>query len=107
MPQDDVRHARITGELLDDPAFSADDLAHACGVGTGWIRERVEAGVLRVDQSSGEWRFDSTTLLRARRIVQLETGFDADPQLAALTADLIEEVARLRRRLRLAGLPDR
>jgi chaperone modulatory protein CbpM len=32
---------------------------------------------------------------------KLETCFDADPQLAALTADLIEEVARLRKQLEL------
>src|SRR5450830_1001541 len=30
---------------------------------------------------------------------QLEATFDADPQLAALTVDLIEEVTRLRRQL--------
>ena len=46
-------------------------------------------------------RFDSVTLVRARRVAQLESCFDADPQLAALTADLIEEVARLRKQLEL------
>ena len=38
--------------------------------------------------------------LRARRLAQFETTFDADPQLAALTTDLIEEVAQLRQQLR-------
>jgi chaperone modulatory protein CbpM len=47
------------------------------------------------------WRFDSFTLVRARRVAHLETCFDADPQLAALTADLIEEVARLRKQLEM------
>lgn len=89
------------GELLDDGCFSADDIARATGRQVGWVRERVEAEVLRVDAASGEWRFDSATLVRARRIARLETGFGADPQLAALTADLIEEVARLRRKLQL------
>ena len=37
--------------------------------------------------------------MRARRIAQLEHSFDADPQLAAMTADLIEEVQLLRRKL--------
>ena len=41
-------------------------------------------------------------MVRARRLAQLEVTFDADPHLAALTADLIEEVAFLRRRLRHA-----
>jgi chaperone modulatory protein CbpM len=32
--------------------------------------------------------------------------FDAPPEIAALTADLIEEVQRLRERLRALGLED-
>jgi chaperone modulatory protein CbpM len=93
-------------EVLGEGAFSADDIARACGVAVTWVEERVEAGVLRVDPASGGWRFDSATLVRARRIARLEASFDADPQLAALTADLIEEVAALRRRLRLLGVDD-
>lgn len=93
------------GELMGERAFTAEEIARACGVGVTWVHERVDAGVLQVDPASGDWRFDSTTLIRARRIARLEASFDADPQLAALTADLIEEVAVLRRRLRLLGLP--
>ena len=51
-------------------------------------------------QSGGRWLFTSSTVLRARRLARLESSFDADPELAALTADLIEEVAVLRQRLR-------
>lgn len=87
-------------EVLGDAAFTAEDIARACGVQVGWVREHVAAGVLQVNPATGDWRFDSTTLVRARRIARLEAGFEADPQLAALTADLIEEVDRLRRRLR-------
>jgi chaperone modulatory protein CbpM len=93
-------------EVLGEGAFTADDIARACGVAVTWVHERVEAGVLQADPASGDWRFDSATLVRARRIARLEASFDADPQLAALTADLIEEVAALRRRLRLLGQAD-
>lgn len=86
-------------EVLDEAAFSLEEAARACGMEVHWLEERVEAGVLQVRVSSGEWRFDSATLVRARRVAQLESCFDADPQLAALTADLLEEVARLRRML--------
>ena len=68
-----------------------------------WVREHVHAGVLHVESGSTEWRFASPDVVRARRIVQLEAVFDADPQLAALTADLIEEVSELRRRLQSIG----
>ena len=87
-------------EVLGDAAFGPEDIARACGLQVDWVREHVEAGVLQVATAGGDWRFDSATLVRARRIARLEAGFDADPQLAALTADLIEEVERLRARLR-------
>ena len=89
------------GELLGERAFSAEDIARACGVELTWVRERVEIGVLHANGTAEEWRFDSTSLVRARRIAQLESGFGADPQLAALAADLIEEVQALRKRLEM------
>ena len=42
------------------------------------------------------WRFSGHGIVRTRRIADLERTFDADPQLAALTADLMEEVQQLR-----------
>ena len=93
-------------EVLGAAALSDEEVARACGVAVSWVHERVEAGVLQVDRQSGSWRFDSVTLVRARRIADLETTYDADPQLAALTADLIEEVSRLRRRLALVQAGD-
>ncbi len=90
-------------ELLGDEALTVKDLAHGARMATEWVVTHVEAGVLEpcAGQAVTEWRFASTTLLRARRIAQLEHTFDADPQLAALTADLMEEVAALRRRLQI------
>lgn len=89
-------------ELLDDAALTLHELAVCCRVTPEWVTHHVEAGTLQVAQGrrAAEWRFTSTTVMRARRIVQLEQTYDADPQLAALTADLIEEVTRLRRALR-------
>jgi chaperone modulatory protein CbpM len=91
--------AAVSAELLEGAAYGAHEFALACGVSSDWVIARVEAGVLQVDNASGTWRFDSFTVVRARRLVQLETTYDADPQLAALTTDLIEEVTRLRRQL--------
>jgi chaperone modulatory protein CbpM len=42
--------------------------------------------------------------MRARRMRQLERDFDAIPELAALVADLLEEMETLRQKLRCAGL---
>ena len=87
-------------ELLGD-MLSLAQLARCCSVSTEWLSTHVEAGVLLPQDGGGadEWRFTSATLVRVRRIVQLERTYDADPQLAALAADLMEEVARLRRQL--------
>lgn len=95
------------GEVLGVGAFSVEELAHSAGVAVEWVYARVEAGVLEIGPGSDPhvelWRFDSLALMRARRVAQLEATFDADPQLAALTADLIEEVTRLRRQLAALG----
>ncbi|MOA48290.1 hypothetical protein D3C78_1710190 [compost metagenome] len=65
--------------------------------------QHVQDEVLRIDDGDGlartQWRFSSQTLVRAKRIAHLEAAFDADPQLAALAADLMEEVLNLRRQL--------
>jgi chaperone modulatory protein CbpM len=101
MAQDDI----LTGVVLDEVALTLEDLARACAVGPQWIVERVEAGLLgSVSLKSVEWRFFSADLARARRLVALERDFDANQELAALVVDLIEEVGRLRERLKTAGL---
>ncbi len=91
----------LDAEVLIGAVFSVEEAAQACGVDVLWLLERVEAGVLQVHVESEGWRFDCFTLVRARRVAHLENCFDADPQLAALTADLIEEVARLRKQLEM------
>jgi chaperone modulatory protein CbpM len=101
MPQDDI----LTGVVLDEVALTVEDLARACAVESQWVVERVEAGLLgSASVKSVELRFASADLARARRLAALERDFDANQELAALVVDLIEEVTRLRRRLRAAGL---
>lgn len=95
-------------ELLDHAMLSLHDLARHCSTSPQWVIEHVQTGVISYESADGtttaqitteQWRFSSQTLVRARRIAQLEHSFDADPQLAALTTDLIEEVHQLRRKL--------
>lgn len=98
-------HLSITQtEILGD-ALTLEELARCARVSADWISTHVEAGTLLPDQGSKarDWRFASRTLVRVRRLVQLEQTYDADPQLAALAADLMEEVARLRRQLHLTS----
>lgn len=63
-----------------------------------WVRERVAGGLLVVAfGANDDWRFDAVALRRAQRLAALERDFDAVPELAALVADLEEELTRLRR----------
>ncbi|MDR0479561.1 MAG: MerR family transcriptional regulator, partial [Burkholderiaceae bacterium] len=96
-------------ELIGDAALTVQDLARVGRVTPQWVLAHVEAGALEPCEAPSanmahpdqwqNWRFTSAALLRVRRIAGLERAFDADPQLAALAADLIEEVTRLRNRL--------
>ena len=97
MTHDDM----LTGELLDDARLTLDELARACAAEPGWIIERVEAGYLcRMDDGKPEtWRFASAELVRARQLRAMERDFDANPELAALVVDLIEEVRLLRQQI--------
>lgn len=94
----------IASVMIDDESASLtlEELAAACAVEPHWVVERVEAGFIG-DYAAvvrTRWRFASAELMRARRLAALERQMDANPELAALVADLIEEVQALRKRLR-------
>ncbi|NTV09674.1 MAG: MerR family transcriptional regulator [Zoogloea sp.] len=93
--------------LLDENLLSLEELSVSCTVSHQWVIEHVQAGVLPADPGSdpGRWAFSGRDLLRTRRIHALERDFDANPELAGLVADLVDELERLRIRLRRAGLP--
>jgi len=91
--------------LLEEACLTVAQVANACAVHVDWVTGHVEDGVLTVTATVGsEWLFSVRDLQRARRIRHLERAFDAGPELAALVADLLEEVGTLRARLRAAGL---
>ena len=95
-----TRDNLLSGSLLEEHALDIQELASACAVGPEWVIERVQAGLLScASTSGGEMRFASAHLIRARRIATTERTFEANQELAALVADLIEEVEQLRRQL--------
>lgn len=95
----------IKGVVIDEVRLSVDELARACSVDERWIIEHVEAGLLGEpprEADTRQWRFASAELARSRRLLHLERHMDANPELAALVVDMIDELARLRSRLRSA-----
>ena len=95
---------QLSGTLLEESCLTLEQFVRVCAVSREWVVYRVEEGLLSVHGAVvTEWRFSSYDLRRARRMHALERDFDAVPELAALMADLQEEVARLRERLAHAG----
>ncbi len=85
--------------------LTLEQLAKSCKVETNWVIERVEAGILNCSSNeSFTWTFASAELVRARRLISIERDFDANQELAALVADLIEEVTRLKTQLKLKNI---
>jgi chaperone modulatory protein CbpM len=79
--------------VSDDELITLEELTVVCAVSAEWVRERVAEGLLPE-------RFDTLAVRRVRRMRALERDFDAAPELAALVADLLEELDALRARLR-------
>lgn len=101
MRDDDI----LIGSLMEDTWLTLEQVAAACPVEPAWLLRHLEEGLFpNAESVAGVWRFSGAALLRARRMRQLERDFEAVPELAALVADLLEEVDDLRGRLRRAGL---
>ena len=78
--------------MSDEPLLTLEQLVVVCAVSGEWVRERVAEGLLPA-------RFDTLVVRRVRRMHALERDFEAAPELAALMADLLEELDALRARL--------
>ena len=95
----------LVGTVLEEACFTLDELAAACCVSVQWIERHVAEGSFAGSEiSPTERRFTSGDLWRARQMRAIERDFDAAPELAALVADMLDEMAALRARLRRAGL---
>jgi chaperone modulatory protein CbpM len=69
--------------------FTLEEIARFCAVERAWVIAHMDDGLLSDP-------FTPAVLIRARRMRQLERDFDAVPELAALFADLLEELDALR-----------
>ena len=97
-------HDVLIGALLEDACLTLEELSRACAVRPDWVIERAREGLLPAPgESPAAWRFSSRDLARARQMLHFERDFDAVPELAALVADLLEELNDLRARLRRSG----
>ena len=103
MVQEGLPIPSLRVEIIEDATLRLEDVARLCRVSAEWVLARVEAEALHAQWRDGGWCFTSQELWRARQIAAVESQFDADPQLAALVTDLLQEVRALRSRLALYG----
>lgn len=89
----------LSGTPLEGACLTLEELALVCAVTPEWVQVRVEEGLVpAAGESLVQWRFSAVAVRRVRRMHALERDFDAAPELAALMADLLEELDALRAR---------
>jgi chaperone modulatory protein CbpM len=95
----------LMGSLMEDSWLTLEQVAAACAVEPAWLLRHLDEGLFpHAESLAGVWRFSGPALLRARRMRQIERDFDAVPELAALMADLLEEMDEMRAKLRCVGM---
>lgn len=81
----------LTCSLIEH--FDTSTLATACQIDENWILERARAGLLHdAAIAAAHHTFNAQTLKRIQRMRTIERNFDANPELAALVADLLERI---------------
>jgi chaperone modulatory protein CbpM len=95
----------------EDASLTLEELCSVCALEREWIVIRVREGLVPAARSDDapepEWRFTTAALSRVRRMRDIERTYDAAPELAALVADMLEEMDALREQLRRVGLGGR
>jgi chaperone modulatory protein CbpM len=98
-----MNEGSLSGEIYEEYAvLSVDDLSRLCAVDRTYIVELVEEGVLEaIEVRAPEWRFPGAALRRARTALRLQRDLEINLPGVALALELMEELERLRRELRM------
>jgi chaperone modulatory protein CbpM len=100
MEDDDI----LMGDVMEGVCLTLEQVAATCAVEHEWLIRHVDEGLFPgVESDGGNWRFSSASLTRVRRMWQLERDFDALPELAALVADMLDEMDELRAQVQRYG----
>ena len=92
----------LSGEIVEEEIeLTLADLCRACRLPTERVVELVEEGVIEpAGREPVRWRFRGTSVRRVRCAHRLEQDLGVNVAGAALALDLLEELERLRARLR-------
>ncbi len=96
-----VRRTIEITATIEETRLSVDDLCRLGQVTPEWVAAHIDSGLLPAPAPDpSQWQFGTQAVQRVRRMAWLERDFDAVPELAALVADLQDEIDRLRAALR-------
>jgi chaperone modulatory protein CbpM len=91
----------IDVDLLDETVeFSLEDLCRICEVREQVVLEIVAEGVVEPRRDGDGWRFTGVAVTRIQRVIRLQQEFEVNLPGAALALELLDEIERLKRRLR-------
>ncbi len=92
----------LSGEIFEEEIeLSLADLCCACQLPAERVFELVEQGVIEpIGHDPARWRFQGISVRRVRCAQRLEQDLGVNVAGAALAIDLLEELERLRARLR-------
>lgn len=94
----------LIGSLMEDSWLTLEQVANVCQVEPDWLLFHIHEGLFpHAESVAGVWRITTASVMRARRMHDLERNFEAVPELAALMADMLEELDCLRARLGQGG----
>jgi chaperone modulatory protein CbpM len=92
----------LSGEVLEEEVeLSLGDLCRAFQLPAERVLELVETGVIDpLGGAPAQWRFRGVSVRRVRCVLRLEQDLGVNIAGAALALDLLDELERLRERLR-------
>jgi chaperone modulatory protein CbpM len=95
----------VTGVILDEECqLSLRELTHSCRLSRELLAQMVAEGLLQPRGPGPEnWRFPGPQVRRAQRAARLMRDLELDLPATALVLELLEEVERLRARVRQLG----
>jgi chaperone modulatory protein CbpM len=97
-----TNHDIDANDALMQDELTLEQLVAISRVESTWLISRIELGLFpHVARTAGAWRLPVSALHRIRRMRQIERDFEAVPELAALVADLLEELDALRARSKM------
>ena len=97
----EISRKALRGVILDRKAtFTLTEFCRASGADRSLVFEMVEEGLIEPKGPAPDWQFHGDALVRARRAVRLLNDLGVNMPGAALALDLLDELDRMRGRVR-------